>query len=115
MIAGLQTSMHRHTQSGSGKQIPLAFDLMANPESESVLRAAYRRLELSRHLSFEQVMSDRAYAVGVRNLADAIARRGASGNSAKSTTTTNAIAKEMGPLLELRPEISYSGVEKGDR
>ncbi len=67
--------MRRHTQSGSDKQIPLALNLMAGPESISVLRTAYTRLELSRHLTFEQAMSNRAYAIGVRNLADAIARR----------------------------------------
>ena len=45
-----------------------------------------------RHLAFEQVMADRAYVVGVRNLADAIARRWASLNSFKSTPTANEIA-----------------------
>ncbi len=55
---------------------------MASLESASVLRTAYTRLELSRRLSFEQVMSNRAYAIGVRNLADAMARRGACGSSA---------------------------------
>jgi hypothetical protein len=45
-----------------------------------------------RHLAFDQVMADRAYAVGVRNLADAIARKWASGNSFKSTPSTNEIA-----------------------
>jgi hypothetical protein len=69
--------MRHRTQSGSGKQIPLAFYPMANPDSTSVLRSAYTRLALSRRLSFEQVMSNHAYAIGVRNLADAIARRAA--------------------------------------
>jgi hypothetical protein len=67
--------MRRHAQSGSDKQIPLALHLLAGPESTSVLRTAYTRLELSRRLTFEQVMSNRAYAIGVRNLADAIVRR----------------------------------------
>ena len=73
--------MRYRTQFDSGKQIPLAFNPMSNPESASVLRSAYTRLELSRRLSFEQVMSNRAYAIGVRNLADAIARRVACGTS----------------------------------
>lgn len=107
--------MHRHIRSGSGKQIPLALNLMANPESKSVLHTAYRRLELSRHLSFEQVMSNRVYAIGLRNLADAIVRRGACGNSAKSTPTADAVAKDMDPLSSLGPEIHYSGAEKEDR
>jgi hypothetical protein len=107
--------MRRHTQSGSGKQIPLAFNLMASPESTSVLRTAYTRLELSQHLTFEQVMSDRLYAIGVRNLADAIVRREASGHSTKGTPTTSEIGKPMDSLLELRPAINYSGDEKGDR
>ena len=73
--------MRQRTQSGSAKQIPLAFIPMASLDSTSVLRKAYTRLELSRRLSFEQVMSNRVYAIGVRNLADAMARRGARGNS----------------------------------
>ena len=68
--------MRHHAQSGSAKQIPLAFSLMGSPAPKSVLHAAYERLELSRRLSFEQVMANRVYAIGVRNLADAIARRG---------------------------------------
>lgn len=69
--------MRQRTQSGSAKQIPLAFIPMASLDSTAVLRKAYTRLELSRRLSFEQAMSNRAYAIGVRNLADAMARRGA--------------------------------------
>ena len=107
--------MRRHNQSGSWKQLPLAFNPMTNPASASVLRAAYSRLRLSRRLSFEQVMSDRALAIGVRNLAGAIAHRGASGNPAKSTPATNEIAKDVAPVLELRPETNYSGAGKGDR
>ena len=75
--------MRHRTQSGSAKQIPLAFYPMAGPDSTSVLRKAYTRLELSRRLSFEQAMSNRAYAIGVRNLADAIARRGACASATK--------------------------------
>lgn len=106
--------MHRHNQSGSGKQLSLAFNPMENPESISVLLTAYRQLELSRRLTFEQVMSARALAIGVRNLAEGIARRRASGNSTTSAPTTNEIAWGMDPLLELQPEINYSGAEERD-
>ncbi len=75
MTVRVQISMRRYTQSGSGKQIPLGFNLMPAPECASILRTAYRRLELSRRLTFEQVMSNRVFAIGVRNLADAIAHR----------------------------------------
>jgi hypothetical protein len=68
--------MRHRTQSASGKQIPLAFNPAASLDCKSVLHLAYTRLQLSRRLSFEQVMSDRACAIGVRNLADAIVRRG---------------------------------------
>ena len=44
------------------------------PESESILRAAYMRLELSRFFTFEEAMSDPAYAICIRNMAAAIAR-----------------------------------------
>jgi hypothetical protein len=74
-MARLETSMRRHTQSGSDKWIPLALNLIAGPESTRILRRAYTRLELSRRTTFEQLMSSRAYAIGVRNLADAIVRR----------------------------------------
>jgi hypothetical protein len=75
--------MRHRIQSGSAKQIPLAFNPMAGVDSMSVLRTAYTRLELSRRLSFEQVMSNRAYAIGVRNLADAMARRSACASSTR--------------------------------
>ena len=67
--------MHRRAQSGSEKQLPLEFDATAQRARESALRAAYVRLRLSARLSFEQVMADPAYAIGIRNLADAMARR----------------------------------------
>jgi hypothetical protein len=107
--------MRHYTQSGSGKQIPLAFNPMASLDSASELRRAYTRLELSRRLTFEQVMANRVYAIGVRNLADAIVRRATCGNSTKSTPTANAIAKDTDPWLGLRPEINCSGAEKGGR
>jgi hypothetical protein len=74
--------MRHRTQSASGNQIPLAFNFpVAGLEGTSVLRAAYTRLALSRRLSFEQAMSNRTYAIGVRNLAEAIARRGTGATS----------------------------------
>jgi len=113
-MTGLQASMHRHTQSGSGKQIPLSFNLMPNTERELILRAAYRRLELSRRLSFEQAMSDRIYSIGIRNLADAITRRRVCTNSSNCTPGTDAIAKDMDRLFSLWPEINYFGPGRGD-
>jgi hypothetical protein len=67
--------MQRNAQLNADKQIALELDSMVLPTIESALRAAYARLELSRHLSFEQAMSDPAYAIAIRNLAEAIARR----------------------------------------
>jgi hypothetical protein len=77
--------MRHRTQSGSAKQIPLALIPLVKPDATSGLLSAYTRLELSRRLSFEQVMSNRAYAIGVRNLADAMARRGASASGSKNS------------------------------
>jgi len=79
-------SMRHHTQSGSGKQISLAFNPMAITDSKSVLYMAYGKLELSRHLSFEQVMSIRVIAIGVRNMADAITRREGGGIEHEQST-----------------------------
>jgi hypothetical protein len=106
--------MRHHNQSGSWQQLPLALNLNANLESMSVLRAAYSRLSLSRRFTFEQVMSDRALAIGIRHLADAIARRQASGNPAESTPTTNEIAEGTAPEFGLQPEINHSGTDIGD-
>jgi hypothetical protein len=76
--------MHRHAQHVSEKQIPLNLEPTANPAGESALRAAYKRLELLRCLTFEEVMSNRALAIGIRNLADAIARRGTAASTTKA-------------------------------
>jgi hypothetical protein len=67
--------MQRNAALVSEKQIALELGPMPPPAAESALRAAYARLELSRFLSFEQAMADPAYAIGIRNLADALARR----------------------------------------
>ena len=103
--------MRHRTQSGSGKQIPLAFNPMASVDGKAILRSAYSRLELSRRLSFEQVMSNRAYAIGVRNLADAMARRRRPGKSSKGDASANAIAANVDPWSDLRPGIDYPGAE----
>jgi len=67
--------MHRQAQQISATQIPLDLEPMTAASAESALRDAYERLQLSRNFSFEQVMSAPAYAIGIRNLAEAIARR----------------------------------------
>ena len=58
--------------------MPLDLGAMEQPASESALRAAYVRSELARYLSYEQAMSRPAYAIVIRNLAEALARRAAS-------------------------------------
>ena len=70
--------MQRHAEHVSRRQTQISFDLMEQPMSASPLRVAYARLELSRNLSFEQAMANPVYAIGIRNLADAMARRAAS-------------------------------------
>jgi hypothetical protein len=45
-----------------------------------------------RYLSFGQVMQDRGYAHGIRNLAEAIARQWACGSALKSAPTADEIA-----------------------
>ena len=81
--------MHRHAQRVFEKQIPLNLEPTANPTGELTLRAAYKLMELSRYLHFEQVMSNPALAIGTRNLADAIARRGPLEAPLKRTLTIN--------------------------
>lgn len=105
--------MRRHTQPDLGKQIPLAFNLMPNPEAESILRTAYGRLELSRRLSFEQAMADRIYAIGVRNLADAIARRGGRANA--ELISKRGDASTHAPLDQRFFRKFRSGTDEGDR
>jgi hypothetical protein len=62
----------RHAGHPLPGQLSLALD---SAGTEPALRAAYRRLAISRRLSYEQAMSFRAYEIGIRNLAEAIARR----------------------------------------
>ena len=58
-------SVRHNTQSGLGKRISLAFNPMTIPERRLALHLAYGRLELSRHLSFEQVMANGIIAIWV--------------------------------------------------
>jgi len=67
--------MPRHGQYASVMQIPLELDPPTSPTQESTLRAAFSRLEISRSLTLDQAMHDTAYAIGIRNLAEAMARR----------------------------------------
>jgi hypothetical protein len=56
-------------------QMSLGLELEADACSEAALRAVYRRLELSRRKTFEQALSSRAFAIGVRNVAGVLVRR----------------------------------------
>lgn len=56
-------------------QIPLALESVDSLQAESALRSEYRRMQISRRLTFEQVMSETALAICIRNLAEAAARR----------------------------------------
>jgi hypothetical protein len=76
--------MHRHARHISENQIPLDLEPTASPTGESAQRAAYKRLKLSRYLTFEQVMSNRALAIGIRNLAHAIALRVFAGRTTRA-------------------------------
>jgi len=67
--------MHRQAQQLCERQIPLDLEPIPVASAESALRDAFERLQLSRNFSFEQVMSTPACAIGLRNLAEAIARR----------------------------------------
>jgi hypothetical protein len=60
-------------------QIPLALEPVDSPQPESAFRSEYLRMQISRRLTFEQVMADTALAICVRNLAEARARRGGAG------------------------------------
>jgi hypothetical protein len=74
LIIEENNGMQRHAQRISEEQIAPDLKPGVQPGNESVLRAAYMRLELSRFFTFEQAMSDPAYAIAIRNMAAAIAR-----------------------------------------
>ena len=67
--------MARLARVESAAQIPLGLEPVASPENESALRAAFRQLDISRRFTFEQAMSDAAFSICVRNVAEATARR----------------------------------------
>jgi hypothetical protein len=46
-----------------------------DPTSESALRIAFKRMTISRQMSFEEAMADTAIAIGIRNMAAAAARK----------------------------------------
>lgn len=56
-------------------QIPLALEPAIGPQSETALRSVYLKMQISTRLTFEQVMSDAALAICVRNCARAGAGR----------------------------------------
>ena len=68
--------MQRHAQHGSENRIAPNHQLAVAPASHQSLQAAFEKLELSRFLTLEQAMLDPEYAVGIRNLADALVRCG---------------------------------------
>jgi hypothetical protein len=54
----------------------MALELAPPPASAiESLRAAFATLDIARRLTFEQAMANRAYSIGIRNLAEACARR----------------------------------------
>lgn len=67
--------MARFALISQDSQIPLALEPVDSPQAESALRSEYRRMQISRRLTFEQVMSDTALVICIRNLAEAAARR----------------------------------------
>ena len=106
--------MHRHNQSGSWMQLPLAFNSNASPEGMSALRAAYCQLKLSRHMTFEEVMSDRALEIGIRHVAEAIARRQAPATPAKGAPVITENAKGADAMFGPRLEIDPCGTDERD-
>lgn len=52
-------------------QMPLALELDDAVQPEAALRAAYRRVGISRRLPFERAMKNAALATCIRNLAEA--------------------------------------------
>ena len=67
--------MARKALSSAARQIPLPLDPSEGPQPESALRREYQRMQISRRLTFEQVMANSALAICIRNLAEAAARR----------------------------------------
>ena len=51
-------------------QMPLAFEDVDGDQPEATMRAAYRRVPISRRLPFERAMRNAALAICIRNLAE---------------------------------------------
>jgi hypothetical protein len=71
--------MARFARTPLESQIPLALEPVDGPQAESALRGEYRRMPISRRMTFEQAMADTALAICIRNLAEAKARRAGAG------------------------------------
>ncbi len=98
--------MRHHTLSGSGKQVSLAISPMAIAERGFPLHLAYGRLEPWRQPNFEQVMAKRVIAIGVRNMADAITRRGCCGKTEHEHPRSDATSMHADPRTESRTGIT---------
>jgi len=60
----------------SHDQMPLSLSpTPIDPRSESALRAVFKQLAIARRMTFEQAMADTAYAICIRNAAEAMAKR----------------------------------------
>jgi hypothetical protein len=59
-------------------------------------------------------MSNRALAIGVRNIANAIARRRARGGSSDGALGTDEMIQERDVALEVPPEDNDGRADKGD-
>jgi hypothetical protein len=46
-----------------------------DPTTESALRAAFKRMPIAKRMSFEQAIANPAIAIGIRNLAEALAKK----------------------------------------
>jgi hypothetical protein len=68
--------MQQHALHVSENRIAVNLEPMVSTGGKPALRAAFERLELSNFLTLEQAMLDPAYAIGIRNLAEALMRWG---------------------------------------
>ena len=65
----------RHPWPHAQTQLPLGLGTGSDVDGEARLRTAFGRLDISRRMSYEQAMADRACAIGIRNFAEAVERR----------------------------------------
>jgi hypothetical protein len=78
-------SANRADPSADQMTLPLS-PTPIDPASESALRAAFKRLALARRMSFEEAIARPALAIGIRNLAEASAKRGGQAIQTKRRT-----------------------------